>query len=230
MKILLSTALLMLFNLIAQAQFFVQKLPQNQILHNEKAYVVMNDGDTIHGRISATSIYTDRLKAFTIKNELGKTKLKTLQIKTLAVIPSFTAKYEDMPLLTTLKRASDESFLEIVVTDWVIFERVQLTTKKEKYELMQLVNPGFDSKIKVYAYRHAGEGGSLSVDNMKLTGGDDDSHYISVENARPILFRKGKYKKQALSVLYSNCKSLSVEPLKWKEFATHIYTYNKECN
>ncbi|WP_157637887.1 hypothetical protein [Flexithrix dorotheae] len=229
MKILLSTAFFMLLNLVVQAQFFVQKLPQNQILQNEKAYVVTNSGDTIHGIISATTIDSERLKAFTIKNEMGKTKLKTLQIKALAVIPSVTARFEDMPLLTTLKRASDESFLKIVVTDWVIFERVQLTTKKEKYELMQLVNPGFDSRIKVYAYRHTGETISMSVDDMKLSGGDDDSHYVSVENARPILLRKGKYKKQALGLLYNNCTSLSQEELKWKEFASHIYTYNQAC-
>ncbi|MDW7694663.1 hypothetical protein R9C00_07915 [Flammeovirgaceae bacterium SG7u.111] len=212
-----------------QAQFFVQKLPQSEILNSEKAYVITNAGDTIRGRISGASQSNGQLKAFTLKTDEEKLKFKPMEIRSVAVVPGMGANYEDMALITTIKRASDTTFLKLVETEWVIFERIQLPTKRESYALVQLVNPGFDSKIKVYANPEANETSTLSSESMMLTGGDDTSHFISVNGERPTLIKKGKYKKEGFAQLFGGCDALNDEEPKWKYFAKHIFIYDQKC-
>lgn len=234
MKISVSLFALLLASLYSQAQFFVQQLPQDQILNNDKAYVVSNQGDTvkgviINGSILRDSVNGDLLEAFTIKTDEGKIKYKMLEIKTLGVIPGVGAKHKDMPLLTTLKRASDTTFLKAVETEWVIFERILLPGKREVYDLAQLVNPGFDSKIKVYTRREANDSGNLSFASISLTGGENLSHLVSINNERPIRVTKRKYQKDGYNMVFKDCDMLSQGKLMWKEFAKHIFVYDTKC-
>ncbi len=228
-----STSLFLFFAMLglgSQAQFLVQQLPQDQILQNEEAYVVTNAGDTVSGWISNVTLTNGNLSGFTIKTDAVKSKFKIMDIKSLAVTPDVMARHEDMALITTMQRAQNEAFLKVVKTDWVIYERIQLPGNRERYMLTQLLNPGFDSKIKVYKNPNAGETMSMSSGSVKLTGGDDDSYLVSLAaGARPLLIRKGKYTEEGSKTMYGVCEALQGEEMKWKDFAKHVFIYDQEC-
>ncbi|MFT7030608.1 MAG: hypothetical protein ACJA2C_002006 [Marinoscillum sp.] len=213
----------------SQAQFLVQQLPQDQILQNEKAYVVTNAGDTLTGRISNVGLANGTLSSCAIVTEEGRRKFKLADLKSLAVVPDVMARPKDMALVTTLNRAENEDFLKVVETDWVIFEKIRFPGRSERYELTQLLNPGYDTKIKVFANRNAGETMSMSSGNTKLLGGDDDSYFVSVNGELPVVIRKGKYAKEGAKQMYGDCPALQDQEMKWEDFAKHVFIYDQEC-
>jgi len=230
MKSIKTSLLLILITSSVQAQFFVQKLNQDQIPGAEKFYVVTNDNDTIYGKMSSQSLTDGVLTQFTLKKGKEKTKYNIEQVKAIGVIPGPFANYEDMALLPVLKDMKNEDFISVLPPDgWVYFERIRLPGKQERYQLAQVRNPGFDSKIKVYTHPDADDGGSTTVNSLTLTGEQDDQHYVSLNNERPFVLSWFKYRKSALEKLYNNCVVLSDKKLKWSEFAKHVFTFDQQC-
>ena len=217
-----------------QAQFFVPKLTQDEMTQYETLYVVDNAGDTIHGKLMNTSYDTDRLKSFTLKTDGGKRKFKTADAKVLAVKPWIDPDQDSGPIsLPNLMRATDPEFNAIVITDWVFYEKVQLPTKKEKYAFIQLLNPGFDSKIKIYVHQNADKTATLEMKGITLAGDDDQSHLVVINGGKSELIRKRNYKDQALSKLYKDCNVIKEmyagDKFRWKDFAKHVFIYDQKC-
>ena len=108
------------------------------------------------------------------------------------------------------------------------------TKKKDKYVMMQLLNPGFDSKIKVYVDPNAGESAGVGVGGVKLVGGEDKSYLVVFDGGKSTKYKKGKYKKEALGQLYKDCdvfkQNYEGEKFKWKNFAEHVFVYDQLCN
>ena len=224
---LLSYALLISFT---NGQFFVQQLEQVQIQNPEDFYVVTADNDTINGKLS-NCVFTDSLiNRVTVKVGDEKIKLSLEQIQTIALIPNEAANYEDIALLPVLKGIKNGEFIEALPEDgWVFYEKIRLPGKRERYAMAQLLNPGFDSKLKVYAHPEASDNGSSSLNGITLRGAQDDKHYVSVNQGAPFVIGIFQYRKKALESLYSNCSELKDQKLKWKDFAKHVFTFDQKC-
>lgn len=222
--------LLLLINaLTAQGQFFVEKFPLNELVDITSTYVVNNDGDTIRGRLTNSSYVDDRLKTFTIKNNEGKYKFNIENARRLAVQPWYDENADSGPIsVPNILRAMDSTFNKTVIMDWVFYDRIQLPNKKEKYAFVQLLNPGFDSKIKVYQHQNANQTGVFQVEGVTLAGDDDTSHLIVIDGAKSFVMRKNKYKSEAMNKLFNNCTE--IEDLRWRNFAKQVYKYDTRCD
>lgn len=225
-----TTLLLALLAHVSSAQYFVQQLPQDQILQNDQAYVILNDDTRLEGRITNTTMNGGLLISFTLNTGTERLKFKIEDVKTLAIVPSVMARYVEMPLITTLKNASDTTFLRMVETNWVIYDRIKNPTSAtiRKVHFTQLLNPGFDQKLKVYKSMDGGTTTELSAGNTSLMGGLDAAHYVSVAGADPVLVQKRKYT-EAAAQFYAGCDQILAGELEWNDFAKHVFIHTTQC-
>lgn len=229
MKLLLAL-LFSVFTINCHAQFFVQQLDQMQIQNPNDFYLITNEGDTVRGILRGVS-YTDSLiSALTIKVGDEKSNYKVADIIKFAIIPGDAAAYEDIALGSVIKNMDNEEFIKVLPDGgWIFYERIQLPGKQERYELSQLLNPGFDSKIKVYAHPDANSTGSTSISGITVGGALDNQHYVALVGERPFVIDDFRYRKLAQERLYGDCKLLADQKLKWKNFAEHVFTYDQKC-
>jgi len=96
--------------------------------------------------------------------------------------------------------------------------------------LLQLVNPSFGKKIRVYNDPWAGETASVGVAGIKVAGGNEKSYYVKNGDEVAYRIKKKEYSKQ-YKKLYNNCKAVSKKypKVKWDDFAKHIAEFTTEC-
>src|SRR5690606_21823147 len=78
----------------------------------------------------------------------------------------------------TVKKLTKANFEEISNREYIIYQQARLPGKKTKYVLLQLLNPGFDSKIKVFQDPWAAETQGLTFSDAQLTGEEDKSYFF----------------------------------------------------
>jgi hypothetical protein len=101
--------------------------------------------------------------------------------------------------------------------------------KGEQPVMLQVVNPGFDSVIKVYDDPRAQETGGVSVGGIQATGGVLKSYYI-VQDGKAVKIKKGDYKDE-FGNLYPDCPAMAkeFEKIDWDDFPKHVYFYTENC-
>lgn len=214
----------------SMAQFFVQQLDQTEITNAEEIYVVMNNGDTLQGEIRGTTLSDSVITRFTIKSGEERIKITVEEITRLAVRPGLGSNYRDMALIPAVKETDNDAFLEVLPEDgWVFYDRITLPGKRQVQALSQLLNPGWDNKIKVYKDRQASNIGGSSINGLLLEGGLDDSHLVSIDGKQTFRIGNFGYRKKSLDLLYENCSQLANQKLRWKDFAKHVFIYDQEC-
>lgn len=220
--------------LSAEAQYFIPEMNSSQITQTKEVYAVTNAGDTVRGKMGSAMIGLGQLRSFTIKKEDGsKMKFKSPDVKILAVKPSKLSNIESAMSVPNVAKAGEIDFDKVVNREWVYFEQALLPKKKDKFVMMQLLNPGFDSKIKVYLDPNAKETGGIGVGGIKVTGGEDKSYLVVFDGGKSEVYKKSRYKKEALKQLYKDCtvfkENYAGEKFKWKNFAEHVFVYDQLC-
>lgn len=221
--------------LSVNAQYFIPEMNSSSITSAKEVYAVTNAGDTVRGKMGAAMIGMGQLRSFTIKKEDGtKVKFKSPDVKVLAVKPSKLANIESAMSVANVGRAGEIDFDKVVNREWVYFEQALLPKKKDKFVMMQLLNPGFDSKIKVYLDPNAKETKGIGVGGIQVTGGDAKSYLVVFDGDKSELYKKSRYKKEALGQLYKDCsvfkENYSGEKFQWKNFAEHVFVYDQLCD
>lgn len=123
--------------------------------------------------------------------------------------------------------------MEIINKGYAYFEKVKVKLKKETEDLlMQMVNPSFSSKIKVFHDPLAVESMRFGVAGITMAGGDDKSYYVQVGNEIAEKIKKKEYDDEYLR-LYKSCPAL-LQKLKsdhrWTNFDKHLLEYTTVCN
>jgi hypothetical protein len=212
------------------AQFFVQKLPQDKIQFAEEAYMLLSNGDTIRGKLGAVSFRDGFIDKINIRVNGERFSAKLADIDAFGVIPGQGSGYEDMALLPALKNLKNKEFIEVLPKDgWIIYEKIRLPGKQERYQLAQLLNPGFDSKIKVFEHPEGESTGSTKVNGITLDGLRDNRFYVSVNGDRVIEITDLQYRKRALEQIFNFCTELRDKKLKWKEFPEDVFLHFQKC-
>lgn len=207
----------------------MQRLTIDQLAGTE-VYVVTLAGDTIRGQYRGSTSNQNGLVRMTIKSGDEKMKLEASNMQLLAVQPGTFAQMGNVALFPALESIENEAFTEALPTDgWVFYERQRMPTKKERYQLLQVLNRGFDQKVKVYAHPNASSTGGTSLNGIVVEGNLDNQHFVSVNGGPVFKIDNLGYKKRALKELYSNCELLAGKKLKWKDFARHVFQYDQEC-
>ncbi|MBG0859747.1 MAG: hypothetical protein IQL11_09605 [Bacteroidales bacterium] len=219
----------------AYSQGFVETAEQGTIstFYNNSCILKLASGEEIQGKFAGGVYVNNGFSRVSVKLENGeKAKFMPEQIASMQI------KTSELMRLTMISEASSSikemvktDFNAIVNRDYIIFE-TELTPKKtDTRRLLQLLNPGFDSKIKVFA-EPGKQTGSLSVGELQLTGGEDRAYLFVKNGEKAIQVKKGSYSEN-FNELYSDCpqmlESFKDQKIKWEDVALHVYVYDQLC-
>jgi len=134
-----------------------------------------------------------------------------------------------MDFLTDAQKWTDDKLDQDLLTDgYVYFENANVKLKKKNRELlMQLLNPTFSGKVKIYHDPLAKEtmGGGI-----KLAGGHAKSYFIRIGDETAYKVKKKSYKTEFVP-LWKKCKVLSKmssKNIEWSDLTKHVVQYT-EC-
>lgn len=218
------------------SQGFLATLEETDLitLLNKPAIVTMWDGSEITGKFSGGVLKMGYLDKITVKDESGeKLKLKPEEIVRVQIKTSTMARFAMMSSsASSIKEVTKKDFNEIKGREYIIFETAQRANKSGSLRLMQLLNPGFDSKIKVYANPNATETTGIGIGGIKITGGEDKSYLLVKGGDKAVIARKNTYKKN-FEELYQGCPEMirvfQGEKIKWDDIAGHVFAYDQAC-
>ncbi|RRB02826.1 hypothetical protein [Larkinella rosea] len=212
----------------ATAQQFLP--PIERFSGSKPSYLITKTGE----RIEFTLDDLDRKKGLIIKVE-GKTsdgkkfKYKAEELQELGLYPSDFAKFASFSESTSSIAKAQRNKVGESTRNLVIFYQEHLDDPKRDV-LVQLVNPGFDSKIKVYDDPFAAETTGVGLMGVQLTGGMDKSFYVKAGGKVTRLKKKNyddKFKE-----LFESCPDMLTKFAKndaWRDFCQHVFYFDQQC-
>lgn len=218
------------------SQGFIAAISSDDIgvILNNPATVLLQNGDTLTGKLSSAWLVNNYLKNVTLKISDGsKRKLDAAEMKTLSVKTSSLAKMAMMnESANSIVRTIKTDFHSILNREYIVFEQALRATKKDKPAMMQLLNPGFDHIIKVYADPNANETGGLRSGDVTITGGADRSYLFVKNGEKVVIVRKLTYRK-SFDELYGGCSEMVAayegDKTKFSDIAEHVFVYDQLC-
>jgi len=227
--------LLLLFSNKISGQGFVATVEDEGLaaLYGNQCTLMLESGEEIQGKFAGGSYSSNGLSKISLKLENGeKAKFKPEQVISLIIKASSLLKLTMISESTSsVSEMANTDFNGIVKRDYLIFETALTAKKSDTYRLMQLLNPGFDSKIKVFAEPSKKTGG-LNVGGIQLTGGEAKAYLFVKGKEKAVEVNKGSYSKN-FKELYSDCpKMLSTfqgEKIHWDDIALHVFAYDQAC-
>lgn len=198
------------------------------------SHIYLNDGTEIIGKVKSVKkkkglivyvkVDVDGESVKYMADEVDKMYLKPLGFEKLS-------RSMDNAFNVT-ENAKDRSVNEGFIKEgYVLYETVKVRLKKDETTLlMQLVNPGFSSDIKVYYDPFASETMSTGIGGFTVAGGDAKSYYVK-KGEEPAYKVKKKHYDDEIQSLYGDCnvKAGFEDKLKWTDFSKHIVYYSSNC-
>ncbi len=267
MKFLFSFLIFCFLSIALNAQIFDQILPLDQIIKNDKAYIVLTSGDTLKGRLTGTrdggrekrvliqdgdnAIY--RLVIRTEDKEQVEVSLDA--IKLVAIVPTLgMAKFTQTNLggdLSELNRVRKDPYIKNLMNGeklitleppkdtekWIFYESVKVGynqirgSAEPDFELRQLLNPTFDSRIKVYPETPKNEvenTNETKINGIKIASNNPGSFLISIDGKPIQRIQQFGHRKNAKAKIFRNCAIISEKP-NWKDFALDVFKDHMEC-
>ncbi|MCP1385027.1 hypothetical protein [Runella salmonicolor] len=201
----------------------------------ETSYITLENGTKLEGTLEDLDRRKGLIEEVVIKDATGKKiTLKPDQIKSMYLMPSGLSKLSTNMDVGTKVKKWDAQYIdsEIIKKGYAYFEKAKVVLKKDQEMLlMQLLNPGFNSKIKVFHDPFAAETMRVGFGGMTMAGGDDKSYYVQAGDLPAKKLKKKEYEDE-IKVMYASCPALVKkigEKLRWSEFAKHVYEFSFEC-
>lgn len=230
--------LLALFCVIVVSQSVAQVFlpPFEGFSKKQPSYLTMENGEEIECTFKNFSYKKGLIEEIKIVNSREeKVKIESNDIKHMYIPPSDLAKLSaDLSFITDADNWDNEDYeQEILERGYAYFEKVDVEVKKKNFILMmQMLNPSFSSKIKVYHDPYAAETMSIGVGAISA-GGDDKSYYILVNGEKQAYKIEKKDYKDEFKNLFGDCQEVMDkygEKPNWTEFAEALFMYSKECD
>lgn len=227
--------LLCLFNCTnIYAQLFAPAF--NQFSVKKPAYLTMEDGTRVEGIINAISDKNGLIQSINITPTGGG---KKITLKADAI----TSMYLPMSSFSKLDNSINQAFnkyvldkdvnTDIINEGYLYFEKTRVVKKNRVEELLlQLVNPSFSNKIKVYDIPLSKETLSTEVKGVTITHDENKSYFIKIGDATAVKLNKRDYN-EAYAALYKDCPALLTKLKnnhRWSKFDEHLWEYTTQCN
>jgi hypothetical protein len=200
-------------------------------------FVTLKDGTQIAGTLEDVDRKKEQIISVSVKDSAGNVqKLAATDIRNAYLKPSAYSKSGNDYLNAFKVQKWDDTYLKsgLIAEGYSYFEQANVELKGVATTLLlQLLNPGFSNKIKVFYDPYAQETGGLAMmgGDLKLTGGEDKSYYVQVGDKTAVRTKKKDYDR-LFKEFYSDCPELiekiSKNP-KWNDFAKHVYAYTFDC-
>lgn len=227
----LSLIALMAFSLTADAQRFLR--PFESVSKKKPSYVTTEDGNEIETTIEKLKRKKGLIETLMIEGADGKKTEMPIEEVDFAYFPqSDWDKWAEAGDLVTdaLKWSEDEYDMGRIQDGYAYFEKEEVMVKKKKMTLlMQLVNPGTCSRLRVYHDPFAAETAAIQLGGVNMVGGDDKSYYLSKDGATAIKIEKKDFKKM-FNDIFGDCRALvkKYDDIKWSDFEEMVFFYNAE--
>jgi len=228
-KLFLSTLSLIIAISFVQAQKFMPVFDQQW---GRITYVVKNDDSMVWGKASSGMIGPNGMMSITLKDTVTgeKSKFKVVDIKEVGVsskggLGKFETMTSALQSANSISEMARTDYKSVLNADYYIYRRV--VDKKGKPRMLQLLNPGFETRMQVYADPKAKESSGGLLSNM--AEGMEESYYVARGNSSATYVQKKKYKK-SMSSVFDDCSTI-LEAYKpdFSEFAEHVFYYENEC-
>lgn len=228
-------------SVILHSQEFLQSM--RKLSWQEPIYIITNSGDSLAGFMLDYSMEKGGMKEL-------KFKLEKKSKKADFTIDSIQYAYLHGELINSDKENSILNNIKAVEKlvgedergllesgNYGYYEKVEIINKKGKQmvAMMQLLNPDFDFKIKVYADGDfwATTDGGFTIGGFQVEEEKENTYFIKLVNSNEpaFLVRKKDFLK-VVDKVFPNCDSLVQkikEKLVWKDFSKYVFEYNN-CN
>lgn len=194
------------------------------IMTSKEVHAITLDGRDVVGTVPTCMLNMGQLQSLTIKTEAGeKIKFKAEELSEVRVKPSKFQNVTTMLSQPNMSKFLKQDFGEVLNREWVFYVQTS-PPGKDKKVMMQLLNPGFDKKMKVFQDPMA-----------EQTGGGDDKSYFVVKagSGEAIKVKKNMYKKEALTTVFGDCKVMvefySGDKMRLEDFAEHVFIHDQLC-
>jgi hypothetical protein len=202
----------------------------------KESYITLADGKELTGYIDDIDRKKGLIEEITIIDlNKKKIKLKPEEVKHMYIVPSGFDKLSSglNTVYDATKWNEDKSVhAEHIKAGYVFFETTEVMVKKKKLTLLlQLLNPGFANRIKVFFDPYASETTSFGFGGIKLAGGDAKSYYFKKGDNVAFKMEKKNYDDE-LENLYGDCPALKKEfekKMGWSMVEKHIFFYSEKC-
>ncbi len=229
-----AVACLLLSSPEAGAQEFAEK--NMTFSYKKPVYVYLESGDSVVGVLSKVGYKKGLVDEIKVKKD-GEKKAEEIDINTIKKVyfplANLAIASSRMGVAVNATKWDKTGVNEQLIKDgYVLYEKTPTMVKKnEEVLLMQLVNPAFSDKIRVYADPYAAESNKYGVGGITLAGGDDLSYYVKKGNQTAIKLQRKDFDEN-IDMLFSDCPALAAklkEKADWKKLAEYIYEHS-ECN
>ncbi len=237
MKLLKKLSFLSLIGLMFANFAFAQTLvsPFEMISHKKTSHIHMEDGKEIKGSIKKLDRKKGLIEEVKIKTEDGKKMvLETDKISHMYLPESGLGKLaKEMEFSSDATQWNSKDIDRHFMNDgYAYFEKMEVQLKKKKRTLiLQLLNPDFADKIRIYHDPFAAETASFGVAGVKLAGGDDKSYYVSLDGKTAFkLQRKDFEKTDMFKKMFGDNEEIMKkygDKILWKNFVECVYEYSK---
>ncbi len=204
--------------------------------HKKTSYLTLDGGKKVTGTIKDLDWK---------KGLIEEVKLKDMQDKKVKIKPE-EIDFMYLPPSNIAKLGGAFDFLEnpdywqsadldkdIIGKGYVYMERSEVRIKKKTRTLMmQLINPSFNNKIKVYDDPLAKESIGLGVAGVNMVGGDEKSYFVKKAGDKVAHKIERKNYDEEFKMLFGDCKPMMKKygkAPKWTDFETHVWEYTMEC-
>lgn len=204
--------------------------PIERFSGSKPGYLILKTGE----RVDFTLDDLDRKKGLIIRVE-GKSldgkkfKYEADQIQELGLNPSNFAQMAAFSESTRSVAKIQRNKVNETSRDLVLFYNERLDDPNRE-ALLQLVNPGFDSQIRVYDDPFAAETMGVGFAGVQLTGGMDKSFYVK-HRGKIVRLKKKNYD-SAFGALFESCPAVMTKYGKnfaWRDFCYHVFMNDQEC-
>ena len=232
-KLILLLTLFVLSNTNSlEAQDFLR--PFDMVSHKKTTYITNTKGKEIQGSVKKLKRKKGLIKEINIKNKKGVKKTIPINQIDFAYLPQ-----------NGLEKVADFNTFLYDATQWnkglydqdrikegyAFFEKSKVMVKKKEMTLlMQLLNPGVCSRIKVYHDPFANETVGVGIGAIRVAGGNDKSYYIRIDDGVAFKLSKKKYKKM-FGKVFGDCKTVlkAFGKAQWSKFEETVFAYNTAC-
>lgn len=203
----------------------------------EKSYLTLTDGTEIVGFIDDIDRKKGLIEKIVIKDSTGKKReFLPQQLHHMYIAPTKWDKFAGgVDKAYDMTRWEEDKSINMghIKEGYALFEYAEVKIKDKQLSLLlQLVNPGYAEKIKVYFDPQASETASVGIGGFTVAGGIAKSYYVKNGNEVAFKLEKKRYKDNT-AALYGNCEALKKafpKNMDWEDFSKHVFTHAKECN
>jgi hypothetical protein len=227
-------ALFGLYNTAVFAQEFAEK--SMTFSYKKLAYVYLENGDSVIGIISKVGYKKGLVDEIKIKKE-GEKKAIEVEINKIKMaylpLPNLIIASQKIGTVSNANKWEKTGINEKLMKDgYVLYEKTVTVLKgKEEILLLQLINPAFCDKIRVYSDPYAAQSQSFGVGGINLAGGDDLAYYIKVGTQSAMEVKRKDFKDN-ISNFFGDCPSLEArlkDKSDWTDLAKYILEHSN-CN